>query len=73
MEHEKLDYVEFAAQNLDATKAFFSEVFGWTFTDYGPEYTAFDFRTKVTGYASTTTLAQTDSTVNDSGFRGCFT
>lgn len=40
-QHEKLNYVEFAAKNLDATKAFFSAVFGWEFVDYGPEYTAF--------------------------------
>lgn len=40
-QHEKLNYVEFAAQDLNATKAFFSKVFGWEFTDYGPEYTAF--------------------------------
>ncbi|WP_286232553.1 VOC family protein [Thalassotalea sediminis] len=39
--HEKLNYVEFAASNLSATKQFFSAVFGWQFVDYGPEYTAF--------------------------------
>lgn len=37
----KIDYVEFAAADLARTKAFFTEVFGWTFTDYGPGYTAF--------------------------------
>ena len=40
-EHEKIDYVEFPARDLAATKAFFSAVFGWTFVDYGPEYMAF--------------------------------
>lgn len=40
--HHKLDYVEFAANDLAATKAFFTAVFNWTFTDYGPEYTAFE-------------------------------
>lgn len=40
-QHETLNYVEFAAKDLNATKAFFSAVFGWAFTDYGPEYTAF--------------------------------
>lgn len=40
-EHEKLNYVEFAANNLEATKAFFAAVFGWEFVDYGPEYSAF--------------------------------
>ncbi len=40
-QHEKLNYVEFSACNLDATKSFFAAVFGWEFTDYGPEYSAF--------------------------------
>ncbi|WP_404343338.1 VOC family protein [Pseudoalteromonas mariniglutinosa] len=39
--HHKLNYVEFAASNLNASKAFFSHVFKWQFSDYGPEYTAF--------------------------------
>ncbi|WP_323813452.1 VOC family protein [Cellvibrio sp. NN19] len=39
--HEKLNYVEFAACDLAATKKFFSAVFGWDFVDYGPEYAAF--------------------------------
>lgn len=41
LEHEKINYVEFPATNLAAAKQFFSTVFGWTFVDYGPEYTAF--------------------------------
>lgn len=40
-EHEKLNYVELPASDLVATKAFFSTVFNWEFTDYGPEYIAF--------------------------------
>ncbi|WP_339726843.1 VOC family protein [uncultured Gimesia sp.] len=39
--HEKINYVEFPSNDLPATKAFFEAAFGWTFTDYGPEYTAF--------------------------------
>lgn len=39
--HEKINYVEFPAKDLAATKAFFQSVFGWSFVDYGPEYTAF--------------------------------
>jgi predicted enzyme related to lactoylglutathione lyase len=39
--HEKMNYVEFPAKDMAATKAFFSKVFGWQFTDYGPDYTAF--------------------------------
>jgi hypothetical protein len=40
-EHEKINYVEFPARNLGATKAFFEAVFGWSFVDYGPEYSSF--------------------------------
>ena len=40
-EHEKINYVEFPSKDLHATKAFFASVFGWSFIDYGPEYTAF--------------------------------
>ena len=40
-EHEKINYVEFPAKDLVATKSFFEQVFGWSFVDYGPEYTAF--------------------------------
>jgi len=40
-ENEKINYIEFPAKNIELTKAFFTEVFGWSFVDYGPEYTAF--------------------------------
>lgn len=39
--HESMNYVELPAKDIRATQIFFSRVFGWTFTDYGPEYTAF--------------------------------
>ena len=40
----KIDYVELpaAGASLPAVKAFFAEAFGWSFTDYGPEYAAFN-------------------------------
>ena len=40
--HHRIDYIEFSASDIPATKAFYSAVFGWTFTDYGPDYTSFD-------------------------------
>jgi len=41
--HDKgVDYVEFAAPEFAPVKAFYGEVFGWEFTDYGPEYCAFE-------------------------------
>lgn len=36
--HEKINYVEFGSTDLEKTKAFFSKAFGWSFTDYGPDY-----------------------------------
>ena len=41
-QHEKINYVEFPAKDLAGTKTFFQSVFGWSFADYGPEYTAFE-------------------------------
>lgn len=40
-EHEKINYVEFPARDIQATKGFFSQVFGWSFQDFGPEYSTF--------------------------------
>jgi predicted enzyme related to lactoylglutathione lyase len=37
----KIDYVEFPASDMSAAKHFFTKAFGWTFTDYGPDYMAF--------------------------------
>ena len=39
--HDKINYLEFPSRDIQKTKAFFSAVFDWTFTDYGSEYTAF--------------------------------
>jgi predicted enzyme related to lactoylglutathione lyase len=40
-EDGKLDYLEMPGGGLPAVKAFYADVFGWRFTDYGPEYAAF--------------------------------
>ena len=40
-ENDRINYVEFPAVNLEATKCFFIDVFGWEFEDYGSDYTAF--------------------------------
>lgn len=39
--NEKLHYIEFSSKNLAASKRFFSQVFGWVFTDFGDDYSAF--------------------------------
>jgi predicted enzyme related to lactoylglutathione lyase len=40
-QHEKINYIEFPAKDLEATKSFFTKAFGWSFLDYGPDYAAF--------------------------------
>lgn len=37
----KINYIEIPAKNIEKAKAFFSQVFGWSFIDYGPEYCSF--------------------------------
>ncbi|MEE9330261.1 MAG: VOC family protein [Parvularculaceae bacterium] len=37
----QLNYIEFAGGDLAATKTFYTDVFGWVFTDYGPTYASF--------------------------------
>jgi predicted enzyme related to lactoylglutathione lyase len=34
--------VELSATDIPATKAFYSKAFGWTFTDWGPDYVSFE-------------------------------
>lgn len=41
MTNNHINYIEFKSKDLNATKAFYSNVFDWNFTDYGPHYTAF--------------------------------
>jgi predicted enzyme related to lactoylglutathione lyase len=42
MTQARIDYVELPGSDIPATKQFYSNVFGWKFTDYGPEYVAFE-------------------------------
>lgn len=40
--HEKINYVELPCHDLKATRHFFTQAFGWSFQDFGPEYMAFE-------------------------------
>ncbi|HED17694.1 MAG TPA: VOC family protein [Gammaproteobacteria bacterium] len=40
-QHEKINYVEFPARDMDLARVFFKTVFDWSFVEYGPEYCAF--------------------------------
>ena len=41
-EDGKVDYVELPGGDLPKQKSFYSQAFGWSFTDYGPDYAAFN-------------------------------
>jgi len=36
-----IDYIEFNVSDIAQSKAFYGSAFGWSFTDYGPEYCEF--------------------------------
>lgn len=42
LQHEQVQYLEFLSRDLSRAKAFYMQAFDWKFTDYGPEYTAFE-------------------------------
>ena len=39
--HHKINYVEISSTDIRRTKQFYSDVFGWGFEDYGPDYVSF--------------------------------
>lgn len=50
-----INYIEFKAIDLEVTKVFYSKVFGWSFTDYGPTYTSFSESGVAGGFEKTET------------------
>lgn len=60
-EHEKINYVEFPARDLMATKSFFRTAFGWSFVDYGPTYTAFSGQGLDGGFYQSDLAASTET------------
>jgi predicted enzyme related to lactoylglutathione lyase len=59
--HEKINYVEFPSRNIQATKSFFEKVFGWSFEDFGPEYTAFSDQGLDGGFFKSDLQSSTDN------------
>jgi len=41
MSRNKLAYIELPTTNTDKMRAFYGSLFGWSFQDWGPDYTAF--------------------------------
>jgi uncharacterized protein len=48
-----INYIEFAVKDIARSKTFYGDVFGWTFTDYGPAYCEFDDGQMKGGFALT--------------------
>jgi uncharacterized protein len=42
LKHEQIQYIEFLTKDIARAKNFYTACFGWVFTDYGPDYTAFE-------------------------------
>jgi uncharacterized protein len=57
----QIDYIEFPATDLAATKRFYHEVFGWEFKDWGPGYTSFHDGRLAGGFNGESHPAGTDS------------
>ena len=41
-EDGKIDYVEMPGGDMAELKSFYAAAFGWSFTDYGPDYAAYN-------------------------------
>ena len=54
-----IDYLEIPARDLEASKRFFTQCFGWTFTDYGPDYAAIEQAGLDGGFYRSETSVQT--------------
>lgn len=39
---QKVDYLELPGRDFDALQSFYEKAFNWSFTDYGPDYRAFN-------------------------------
>jgi len=37
-QHNKINYIEFTTTDIERTKEFYGNVFGWNFKDWGPDY-----------------------------------
>src|SRR5690554_8132089 len=59
--HEKINYVEYPSRDLDGTKQFFGQAFGWKFEDYGPDYVAFSDQGLDGGFFRSELAARTEA------------
>ena len=58
-----MNYVELPATDVPAMKAFYGSLFGWTFSDYGPDYAAFDVDGRSGGFNWTRNVVSSGGTL----------
>ena len=56
----QIDYIEFQTTDVGASRRFFEQLFGWKFTDYGPDYTSFDDAGIAGGFRTSNAGSQLD-------------
>ena len=54
----RIDYIEFQATDIQKTKQFYAQAFGWKFVDYGPDYTSFADGRIAGGFAKAPSVAR---------------
>lgn len=57
----KINYLEMPSRDLDVTKQFFIEAFGWSFVDYGPDYIAIENAGLDGGFFKSDKIATTEN------------
>ncbi|MGX5720695.1 VOC family protein [Shinella zoogloeoides] len=53
----RIDYIEFNVSDIARSKTFYGGAFGWTFTDYGPDYCEFQDGRLTGGFTTTAPVA----------------
>ena len=61
--NNRIDYIEFPATDIAATKKFYTAVFGWKLTDYGPDYVSFEDGRMSGGFAKVESIARNGTIV----------
>lgn len=58
MKDRRIDYLEFEVLDLEKSKQFYGEVFGWTFQDCGPDYVSFTETRLEGGFAKVKSISK---------------
>ncbi|PZR71839.1 MAG: glyoxalase [Chthoniobacterales bacterium] len=56
-----IDYIEMPSKDLVRTREFFTQLFGWSFQDYGPDYSSFDDGRMAGGFFASKTTSSVEA------------